>query len=206
MEQTIAGRRIFGLDDHRRGAYWYHHSERGTFVLGSDAITHSYKNQVRKQWLVQQIPNEVNALFDLGSTIGAFTIFPKNKIDNQHTLNQARGISPWIDDRFDLTLECIRRYYAGQSSPLFDTLDRYSAFFELFQDFEGYCDFFLLQDLIDDAGKIKFYLPFDDFNTRPQFAGVEDYRMYKKGVMRFIRARNQRIGNFTNHTAPANIT
>ena len=56
----------FELTDKKSGAYLYHNSEQGEFNLGSDAITHSYKNQTRKQWLVRQIPNEVDELFDTG--------------------------------------------------------------------------------------------------------------------------------------------
>lgn len=140
--------------------YLYHKSELGEFFFGSDAITHSYKNQKRKQWLIKQIPDEVNELFDAGSTIGAYTIFPNNRIDGKHTINQARGINSLIDDRFDLTLECIRRFYLGQISPLYDTLVRYKYFFDLFDNFIGYIHFFLLEDLIDENQKIRFYLPF----------------------------------------------
>jgi len=61
----------FELDNKKSGTYLYHKSELGEFNLGSDAITHSYRNQTRKQWLIKQIPNEVNELFDIGSTIGA---------------------------------------------------------------------------------------------------------------------------------------
>jgi len=64
---------VLELDNKKSGAYLYHKSELGEFNLGSDAITHSYRNQTRKQWLIKQIPNEVNELFDIGSTIGAYT-------------------------------------------------------------------------------------------------------------------------------------
>lgn len=73
------------------------------FLLGSDAITHSYCDQRRKKWLTEQIPDEVQALFDHGSTIGAYIVFPKNRVNGCHTISQARGCSSWIDDRFDLT-------------------------------------------------------------------------------------------------------
>ena len=187
----------FELTDKKNGAYLYHNSEQGEFNLGSDAITHSYKNQTRKQWLIRQIPNEVNELFDTGSTIGAYTLFPRNKIDNKFTINQARGINSLIDDRFDLTLECIRLFYLGQASPLYDTFLRYKSFFELFDTFNGYVQFFLLDDLIDENHNIKFYLPFDNFKTKPSFANVEDYMTYKKQVMNFIRLRNERITEYT---------
>ena len=32
------------------------------------------------------------------------------------------GVNPLICDRFDLTLECIRRYYVGVFSPLYEVL------------------------------------------------------------------------------------
>ena len=185
------------LQTKKSGAYLYHNSEQGEFNLGSDAITHSYRNQTRKQWLVRQIPNEVNELFDTGSTIGAYTLFPRNKIDNKFTINQARGINSLIDDRFDLTLECIRLFYLGQASPLYETFFRYKCFFELFDTFNGYVQFFLLDDLIDENHNIKFYLPFDNFKTKPSFANVEDYMTYKKRIMNFIRLRNERITEYT---------
>jgi len=107
-------------------------------------------------------------------------------------------VNSFIDDRFDLTLECIRLFYAGQQSPLYDTLKRYKDFFDLFKNFKGFIDFFLLNDLVDDNENIKFYLPFDNFKTRPSFADIEEYLTYKKGVMNFIKARNQRIDNHAN--------
>jgi hypothetical protein len=101
----------FELQDNKSGVYLHHKSELGEYFLGSDAITHSYRNHKRKHWLTKQIQNEVNELFELGSTIGAYIVFPNNRIDGNNTINQARGINSLIDDRFDLTLECIRLFY-----------------------------------------------------------------------------------------------
>jgi hypothetical protein len=187
--------KIYELQDNKNGAYLYHKSEFGEFFLGSDAITHSYKNHKRKYWLTKQIPTEVNELFDTGSTIGAYTIFPNNRIDGNHTINQARGVNSLIDDRFDLTLECIRLFYQGHNNPLYDTLMRYKPFFDLFDNFIGYINFFLFQDLIDENKRIKFYLPFNEFNTPPRFSNIDEYLVYKKGVMNFIKSRNTRIEN-----------
>jgi hypothetical protein len=194
------------LDNKKSGAYLYHKSELGEYNLGSDAITHSYKNQKRKQWLTKQIPNEVDELFNIGSTIGAYTIFPKNKIDNKFTINQARGVNSYIDDRFDLTLECIKLFYAGKQNPLYDTLLRYKEFFDLFETFKGYINFYLLNDLIDENENIRFYLPFDNFNTKPTFAGIEEYLIYKKGVLDFVNARNKRIEVYTKSLSTDQIT
>ena len=195
--KSLPNGNYFELIDNKKGAYLYHNSELGEFILGSDAITHSYKNQKKKYWLIKQIPNEVDELFDTGSTIGAYTLFPKNKIDNKFTINQARGVNRLIDDRFDLTLECIRLFYLGQKSPLYDTFLRYNNFFDLFDIFIGYVQFFLLDDLIDENQKIKFYLPFDDFKTPPLFSDIDEYRLYKKGIINFINSRNKRIENYT---------
>ncbi len=180
----------------KSGVYLYHCSDLGEFILGSDAITHSYKNHKRKNWLLKQIPNEVNELFDFGSTIGAFIVFPNNRIGRKHTINQARGVNSLIDDRFDLTLECIRLFYLGQQSPLYDTFSRYKNFFDLFENFENYVRFFFLDDLVDEKQNVKFYLRFDDFKTRPKFSDIDDYLFYKNRVIDFIKSRNKRIENY----------
>lgn len=188
----------FELTDKKRGAYLFHKSRLGEYYLGSDAITHSYRNHKRKIWLTRQIPNEVEELFDTGSTIGAYTLFPNKRVDGKHTINQARGVNSYIDDRFDLTLECIRLFYIGQQNPLYDTFLRYKDFFDLFENFNGYINFFLLNDLIDCNENIRFYLPFDNFKTKPSFADIGEYLIYKKGVMDFVKARNKRINKYAN--------
>ena len=174
--------------------YLYHKSELGYFVLGSDAITHSYRNHKRKKHITEQIPDEVNDLFIQGGNIASYIIFPKNKVNNGQTINMARGVNSLIDDRFDLTLECIKRFYKNLSSPLYNALLKYKNFFDLFESFENYVEFFLLQDLIDSKkSSIKFYMPFDDFKTRPSFNTVEDYISYKSKVLEFNISRKGRI-------------
>ena len=61
-----------------------------------------------------------------------------------------RGCNHKIGDRFDLNLECIRGHYLRGDNPLSFTLSSYGAFFDLFEDFRGYVNFFLLQDLVGD--------------------------------------------------------
>jgi hypothetical protein len=196
--KTLPNGEHFELTDKRSGVYLYHKSRLGEYLLGSDAITHSYKNHKRKNWLTLQIQDEVKELFDTGSTIGAYTLFPNNRVDGKHTINQARGINCFIDDRFDLTLECIRLFYIEQQSPLYDAFLRYKNFFELFENFKGYINFFLLDDLIDEKENVKFYLPFENFKTKPTFKDIDEYLVYKKGVMNFIKARKKRIDNYAN--------
>jgi hypothetical protein len=189
----------FELSDKKSGAYLFHKSITGEYFIGSDAITHSYKNQKRKQWIFKELPEEkLNEIFNAGSTIGSYIVFPNKKIDGKHTINQARGIHPFIDDRFDLTLECIRLFYLEQRSPLYDTFLRYKDFFDLFDNFKGYVEFFLLNDLVDENENIKFYLPFDNFEKKPTFANINEYLDYRKGVLSFIKARNKRINKYAN--------
>ncbi len=196
--RTLPNGKLLELSDNKNGVYLYHQSELGEFFFGSDAITHSYKNHKRKKWLTEQIPNEVKELFDTGSTIGGYIIFPSNRIDGKQTINQARGVNRLIDDRFDLTLECIHLFYAGKESPLYETSSRYELFFNLFDDFSGYIHFFFLEDLIYENNRIRFYLPFDDFKTRPSFSDINQYLLYKKRVVDFIESRNKRIDSFMN--------
>ena len=194
---------IFRLTTNRNGVYLYHNSSLGEFFFGSDAITHSYKNHKRKFWLTKQIPEDVDELFDMGSTIGGYIIFPNNRISGKPTINGARGCHGLIDDRFDLTLECIRRFYLGQESPLNQTLLRYRNFFQLFNSFADYVTFFLLDDLVDSNYNIKFYLPFDNFNSKPTFSCINDYLIYKQRVIDFVSSRNQRIGELFIKSPPS---
>ena len=105
-----------------------------------------------------------------------------------------RGINRLIDDRFDLTLECIKRFYSKLPSPLYKTLIKYKNFFDLFESFENYVHYFLLQDLVDyKNNSIKFYLPFNDFKSPPVFDSVDDYLTYKSNVLEFNTLRKSRI-------------
>ena len=137
---------------------------------------------------------EVSDFAALCRTIGGYIIFPAKKVDNKMTINGARGLNKSIKDRFDLTLECIRLHYCKESSPLSETFNRYTDFFNLFIDFKGYVDFFLLQDLVDRNYKsVQFWIPFKSFDDSPLPKSIEDYTLFKKNLMSFIRDRNNRI-------------
>ena len=185
----------FELVDTTPYVYLHHKSELGEFYFSSDAITHSYKHVIKMSSVINAVaPEEVDSLFRHGSTIGAYTIFPANKINNKPTINGMRGISAKIKDRFDLTLEAIRLYYNNQSSPLSETFERYSDFFELFGNFKGYVEFFLFQDLVtEDFSSVRFHLPFNSFDDSPLPSSADEYLEYKKNTIRFIEARNLRI-------------
>jgi len=140
-------------------------------------------------------PEEENEAFrTIGYTIGGMMIFPANRVDGKHTINVMRGFTRQIADRFDLTLECIRRHYLGQSSPLGETLLRYRDFFALFDDFSGYVDFFVLQDLVaDDRSTVNFFMPFDDFNSPSTPKDRDAYEEYRRRSIGFVEVRNRRI-------------
>ena len=117
--KPLPGGAPFALDASDEYTYLRHTSALGDFHLSSDSIIHTYHYWVRTRDVVSQFPPEEIAVFiRAGCTIGGFILFPCNRVDGRQTINQARGTDPKIGDRFDLTLECIRRYYAGGESPL----------------------------------------------------------------------------------------
>ncbi len=186
---------LFTLDDTHPKSYLYHNSELGEFFLSSDAITHSYRRTKRLAHVIEQVPTHiVNAVFSNGSTIGAYTVFPGNRIENKTTINGARGMNARIMDRFDITLECIRRHYQGMESPLSEVLKRYANFFTLFGDFRGFVDFFYFQDLVSaDYAEIRFHLPFNYFEGSPFPLTKGEYLVYAENTIKFIRARAGRM-------------
>lgn len=167
-----------------------------TFSMSSDSISNSFRSHAKLRLLIAEIDaTELDEFQFLGSTVGAKTIFPSERRDRRPTINGARGLNIQIADRFDLTLECIRRHYSGGSSPLSETLERYSDFFELFETFEGYSNFFFFQDLLDtESENVQFFLPFSDgFNSPVLPSSVGEYMSYKRRTCDFIQRRNQRM-------------
>lgn len=174
-----------------RGFSLKHDSELGSFALSNDTIANSNKNQLKNFY--EEMGVESNqAWHKMG--LACRILFPGNSIDGEQTINQRRGTHPKIKDRFDLTLECIRIHYQGGESPLSETLERYSDFFSLFEDFEGYVNFWLLQDLVnDDFTEINFYLPFEGFINSPLPKTFEEYKQFRENQSKFINARKERI-------------
>jgi hypothetical protein len=185
---------FFDLSDTTRGLYLHHGSALGEFSLSSDAVMQTFTRWPALEPITSQLPASENAAFMTSSyTIGAMMVFPGIQVDRKWTINQARGCNKSISDRFDLTLECIRRHYSGQWSPLSSTLSLYSDFFALFDDFRGYVSFFLLDDLVNDDLSVRFFMLFDDFKPPPVPKDVGTYREYRRRSMEFIEARNHRI-------------
>ncbi len=175
--------------------YLHHLSQLGEFWLASDAVIPTFRWLPR---IIDQIPpDEHDAFMHIGYTIGGMMVFPGNRVDGKMTINGARGCHPRIKDRFDLTVECIRRHFLDEPNPLSGPLARYADFFGLFGDFAGYVDFFHLQDLVNEAAStVKFFMPFEDFTTSPLPGTLDAYLGYRQRAIEFIEARNQRIAAY----------
>lgn len=190
--KPLPGGSFFNLSDERTDAYLHHRSAVGEFFLASDAVIPSFRKVPEIKATIPEA--EIEAFNTLGYTIGGMMVFPGNRINGRMTINGARGCHPRIRDRFDLTLECIRRHYLGEASPLSEPLSRYSDFFMLFADFRGYVDFFLLQDLVIGNGcEVRISKPYDNFRSSPVPADATQYRAYRDDAVAFINARNRRI-------------
>ena len=174
------------------------------FWLGSDGIIPTWSTP---GWitrfapdLVAEIEKNSNDFYRVGSTIGGYIVFPRHRTGQTgSTINQLRGTHPEIADRFDLTLECIRRHYTNSDAPnpLGERLAYYGDFFALFGDFDTYIRFFLLDDLVDeDRNAVRSLLngePLTEFRL-PAFAGsVAEYGEYRQRSIAFVMARNERI-------------
>ena len=169
------------------------------FSLASDSAIPTFTMRKRLKPILDYFPpDDLKEFRDLSYTIGAFIVFPGDRRDGQMTINGARGFNHRISDRFDLTLECIRRHYLGQSSPLSETLSRYNDWFDLFIDFAGFVEFFLLQDFVSSRYEVIFQLPFDDFSSSGSPKDAVSYDAYKTVVTSMVARRNQRIAQSQN--------
>ncbi len=173
----------------------HHKSILGEFFLSSDSIAHTYSKHKTLNHITKQISiDEIDLFFSLCSTIGAYIVFPSNRIDGKMTINGYRGLNQFIKDRFDLTLECIKLFYINEKNPMTEVFKRYEEFFLLFENFKGYVNFFLLQDIVtNDYSSIKYFLPFDEFKKNPLPSNLEEYLEYKKNLKSFVKSRNDRI-------------
>ena len=186
----------FDLVATRPGVYLFHESDRGKFFLSSDTVVPTFRSWQRMKSIIDQLSTEELDEFQvLNHSMAGAMLFPGNRRAGTLTINAARGMTAQIADRFDLTLEAIRRHYSGESSPLGKTLANYSDFFDLFETFRGYVEHFLLQDLIAvDGQTVNLFMPFEDFMITPALPeSVDAYRQYRDRASDFLRARNLRI-------------
>lgn len=195
--RTLPNGRPFDLEDARPIGYLRHRNPSGPDIwLSSDAVIPTFLEWTRpaiKRVTSQVAEADRRDFYFMSYTIGGMMVFPSNRVDGLPSLNQARGFHPRIADRFDLTLECIRRHYTGQASPLTDVMRRYASFFDLFETFGGYVEHFLLQDLVSGDGSVRFFLPGGSFHRSPLPQDIDEYDVYRQRSVEFVRARNSRI-------------
>ena len=169
------------------------------FRFGSDSIIASLRYR-KYGYMIEQVKQRVadyqkfyEDFLHKSYTIGGTIIFPKHPA----SMNQNRGTNRLISDRWDLTLECIRRYYVGEHSPLSDTIERDKVFFDLFLDFKGYVDFFLLQDAVSsDYTKVHIWCGNADFSCDGLPQTIDEYFKFLENELAFLEKRNSRISDY----------
>lgn len=165
--------------------------------FGSDSITATFRNGRNKHFEefkkgISDYQNYEKHNLSILYTIGGEIIFPQTP----WSMNRARGCHPKICDRWDLTLECIRRCYAGEPSPLDKALLESKRFFDLFVDFKGYVDFFFLQDCVDEYYNVKFWLDTPLFENNPIPETLDSYLTWVDSQIEFVANRNKRITEY----------
>ena len=166
------------------------------FDFWSDTIIVDFRYE-RYRHMIEEVRNWVDDfkayyedLTRRSYTIGGTVIFPRRRA----SINICKGFNSKISDRWDLTLECIRRFYNGEKSPLSNCLEKDREFFELFVDFRGYVDFFLLQDAVsDDYSKVDIWCRTGDFNEPALPKTLDDYFLFIEREYDFLNKRNNRI-------------
>jgi hypothetical protein len=209
-QKKLPNGEFFTLSDEMVGEYLILQRNSNEIRLSSDWIINTYLHWDRNP-IIKDLKERINKddyenFNNIAHTIGSFIIFPKypyNTFGKKQSINQRRGTDIKIMDRFDLTLECIRKYYLGEKeeNPLFDVINDFDYYFQLFKNFKGFCDFYLLQDLTEDNySKIKYFLKFDGFKENPYPKIVDEYYEYKNNAVEFINNRNKRILDIKNNS------
>lgn len=112
-------------------------------------------------------------------------------------MNQRRGTCGKISDRWDLTLECIRKYYIGEDSPLSKVIKDDKSFYDLFVDFKGYVDYFFLQDCVtNDYSEVNIWCGNATFEKSGLPETVNDYFEFIHKEHNFLDKRNERIREY----------
>ena len=169
------------------------------FSFTSDTIIVEMRTSKNKKIIDQAIQCVENFeevyehLLHRSYTIGSMIIFPVHV----NSMNQRRGMNALISDRWDLTLECIRRHYAGEESPLSKVIETDKAFYDLFVDFKGYVDFFFLQDCVsEDYSSVDIWMGDASFRKSGLPESVEDYFKFLLKEHIFLDKRNKRIQEY----------
>lgn len=153
------------------------------------------------------------------NTIGGFVVFPRQR----SSINGQRGLNPHINDRFDLTLECIRRYYEKREqsekdynfNPLYNIFNKginIDFFDDIFGSFKKYIDFFLLNSWVKEDEEHHYHvknllhtsknkdkernmqiLDNWDFNQKPLPQDEDEWWTFYRNIMKRLDVRNQQI-------------
>ena len=169
------------------------------FRFASDSIIVGFRYQ-KYRYMIDQVINSVpdyksyyEDLIRRSYTIGGTIIFPKHP----SSMNQNKGTNALISDRWDLTLECIRRYYQGEDSPLYNTIMKDKDFFDLFVDFRGYVDYFFLQDCVtNDYSGVDRWCGDASFKDNALPKTLDDYFQFIDKEFLFMDKRNNRIAEY----------
>lgn len=141
------------------------------------------------------------------NTIGGFILFPRHSMP---TINTARGSNSNVQDRFDLTLECIKRYYENPKesqnkelyNPLFFVLDKDKEFFDMFGSFDQYTKFFCLDKSWVKNNQVLNLLDnesLDEYNfTANTLLTENNWWTFYENIMSRLDARNCQIGELLN--------
>ena len=120
LEQAVAERCAIRARRHHAARISAPPVRLGEFWLSSDAVIPSFSRELRLAHIIDQIPDVEREAFNrIGYTIGGMMVFPGNRVDRKMTINWPVDATR-IKDRFDLTVECIRRHYLDEPSPLSD--------------------------------------------------------------------------------------
>lgn len=180
-----------------KDSYYLHYND---MYFSSDSILASFRYLDNKNF-IKKVEEKMGAgykpfmedFIHRSYTIGGTILLPSFR----GGLNQARGCHKRIRDRWDLTMECIRRHYEGQESPLTKAMEKSRAFFDLFVDFKGFVDFFFLQDLVsEDYSKVLLWYDTPFFEPNPMPKDVDVYLKFIQNELDFLEKRNARIKAF----------
>ena len=186
----------FKLEFGRKSDYLKYNNMR----LASDSITTGFRYK-RNRKIIEEVARKLDYRPWMEDnirrtySIGGMMIFPKHR----NSINGQRGMNPFICDRWDLTLECIRLYYEKNtdmdSNPLGWVLEADRSYFDLFGDFEGFCKFFFLDDCVsDDYSSVKMWIPCNPFQKKyPLPETSQEYMMWMDASLQFVEKRNKRI-------------
>lgn len=169
------------------------------FRFGSDAIIVGFR-YFKYRNMIEQVMDRVGDykayyedLIRKSYTMGGMIIFPKH----WSSMNQNRGKNYIISDRWDLTLECIRRYYKGEDSPLYSTIVADKEFYDLFVDFKGYVDFFFLQDCVsEDYSQVDIWCGDGTMTESGLPKTLDEYFAFIDKEFEFLSKRNKRIDDY----------